>query len=348
MLESRRDLTIVHATGPRGDWATAGRRILTRHSESEDWHTVADFPRTGADWLSIGRLPKRLFRLDKANLWPTASGRLLGLRGGWAYRFDPRRDGAEGADPVALFEIRGDCVMNRAIAEDADGNLYFGEYFMNPERIPVRILCVDADLEHWRVAYEFDQPRIRHVHAIHADPFDASRLWITMGDFAGECFIAYTDDRFSTVHFIGDGDQLWRSVGLIFKPDEIAWLTDTHIAQNHVVSMPRDSTTPAIHGERDASSWYMARTEDGLYLATTTVEPGPGIHTDKSRLLASRDAAHWVEVAEFQKDRYPMRLGFGSLALPAGALRASGFWLSGEGLVGLDGGSLYCAIEWEP
>ena len=37
--------------------------------------------------------------------------------------------------------------------------------------------------------------------------------------------------------------------------------------------------------------------------------------------------------------------GFGSLSLPAGQLDSGGFWLSGEGLIGLDGRSILCRIE---
>lgn len=294
--------------------------------------------------MGVGRLPRRLLRLDKCNLWPARSGRVLGIRGGQVLRFetDPMRP------PVPLFEIKGDCLMNRAFAEDSDGNIYFGEYFMNPGRVPVRLWRIDAELERWSPVYRFEDPRIRHVHAVHADPFAPGRLWVTMGDFAGECFLGYSDDRFETVHFMGDGSQLWRSVGLLFKRDEIGWLTDTHIEQNHVVTLARDSTEPRIHADRDASSWYAAETTDGLFLATTTVEPGPGIQTDKARLLASRDAIEWTAVAEFQKDRFPMRgFGFGSLSLPAGQLSSDGFWLSGEGLIGLDGRSVLCKIEWD-
>ncbi len=354
----RRDLAIVHTSGARGDWASAGRRIFRRPvgdttrdtsgsecggtPHSSPWIEYGSFARSYADAVGFARLPRRLFRLDKCNLWPTRAGRLLGIRGGQAWDLGSH----DAMDARPLFRIRGDCVMNRAFGEDSDGNVYFGEYFMNPERIPVRIWRVDPQLEHARVVYEFDAPRVRHVHAVHADPFQRDRLWITSGDFAGECYLGWTDDHFRSVQFIGDGTQLWRAVGLIFKEASVHWLTDTHIEENHVVSMDRASQTPRIHGRRDASSWYAAETIDGLYLATTTVEPGPGIRTNCVRLLASEDAVEWHEVIRFEKDRLPMRgFGFGSLSLPAGDLRRTGFWLSGEGLIGLDGESLWCSIE---
>ncbi|MCR9095926.1 MAG: hypothetical protein NXI30_17020 [bacterium] len=343
VLETRRDVRFVHATGPRGDWATSRRTILRRERNGE-WTPVARFPFSGAvDALGALRLTERLLRLDKCNVWPMRNGLLLGIRGGKVYRIDPETDRVD-----ALFEIQGDCVMSRALAEDAAGNVYFGEYFMNADRVPVKIWKVDADLSEGRPVYAFDEPRVRHVHAIHADPYAPGRLWSTTGDFAGECFLFYSDDGFETVHAIGEGDQLWRAVGLHFSADSLHWLTDTHIDQNRIVSLRRDATEPEIHGERDASSWYIAETREGDLLATTTVEPGPGIQTDRVRLLASRDAERWVTVAEFPKDRYPMRgFGFGSLWLPAGELTSEGFWVSGEGVEGLDGISMLCRLENE-
>jgi hypothetical protein len=367
VLASRSDLTIIHEVGSRGDWATHGRRILHRQpspagegatdldpnhtpthdrpskSTDGDWSIYGSFPSiVPNDWVGVARLPRRLLRLDKCNLLTTAAGRLLGIRGGEVWNLGSVLE----FDPKPLFSIQGDCVMNRALAEDADGNVYFGEYFMNPKRLPTRIWRLDARLKSWEVVYTFDQPRIRHVHAVHSDPHRPNRIWITMGDYVDECFLAYTDDRFGSVHFIGDGTQLWRAVGLIFKPDAVGWLTDSHIEQNFVVSMSRDQESATKHQPLDASSWYAAETVEGLYLATTTVEPGPGIHTHHARLLGSRDGLEWQTLVEFEKDRYPMRgFGLGSISLPAGQISQKGFWLSGEGLIGLDGNSIFASLE---
>jgi hypothetical protein len=343
MSSPRSDLTLVHHSDERGVWASHGRSILHARSNEGPWQQISRFPtRLPSDLLALRRLPRRLLRADKCNLRPTRSGLLLGVRGSVVYRIAP--DGA--APPVEIGRIAGDCVMNRAMAEDADGNIYFGEYFMNDARVPVHVWRVDPELQRCECVYRFEKPRPRHVHAILSDPHEPSRLWITMGDFEDECYIAYTEDRFESVHFLGDGKQLWRAVGLLFEQDRIHWLTDTHIAQNHIVSMDRNDFQADIHGERPASSWYAARTVEGIHLATTTVEPGPCIRTDRAFLLASHNAIKWIEVASFAKDRFPMRgFGFGSLALPSGDLSVEGFWLSGEGLEGLDGRSVLCRLD---
>jgi len=330
---------VIHHADDRGVWASYGRQIFHAIHPSAPWKPAGEFPFAGSrDLLAFSRLSRRVFRSDKCNVYPTRAGKLLGIRSGKVYRLEE-----QGAIP--LFDIRGDCVMNRAIAEDERGDLYFGEYFMNPRREPVRIWRVDALLEDFSVAFTFDQPRTRHVHAVHADPYVAGRLWITMGDFEGECFLAYTDDGFSSVNFLGDGSQLWRMVGVIFQERRLCWLTDSHIVRNRIVSMDRSSHRTVVHGERDASSWYVAETDEGIYLATTTVEPGPQIHTDRVRLLASEDGTDWEEIVEYPKDAFPMRaFGFGSLSLPSGCYSADAFWISGEGIRGLDGRSQLCCL----
>ncbi len=337
------EITLVHHADARGIWATRGRHVLSAEALGAPWRARGSFPRDPLiDTFGIGRLPRRLLRADKCNLVPTSSGALLGIRQGKVYRMP----GQPGQNAEPLFGIRGDSIMSRAIAEDADGFLYFGEYFTNPERVPVRILCVAPDLSSHRVAYEFDKPRPRHIHGVHADPFMPGRIWVTMGDFEHECYLAYTDDRFETMRFLGDGTQLWRMVGVLFQEERLCWLTDTHIEQNHIVSMDRTTEKIRLHGTRTASSWYAVECTDGRYLATTTVEPGPGIHTNEVHLLASEDGLDWTEVATFTKDPYPMRgFGFGSLWLPSGAYSSEDFWLSGEGVRGLDCHSQRCSIE---
>ena len=339
-----REVVLVHHQDERGVWATRGRTIFHAlpggDASGASWSRIGSFPAAPVtDYLGIGRLPRRFLRSEKCNVYPTRSGKLLGIRQRVVYRLD-----AAGG-PKALFEIHGDCVMNRAIAEDADGNLFFGEYFGNPERGPVRIWKVFPDLESFELAYTLEAGRTRHIHAIHMDPFHEKRIWVTMGDYAAECYLAYTDDSFESLHFLGDGSQLWRMVGIVFQENRLCWLTDSHIEQNHIVSMDRASeSAPEIHGDRDASCWFVAETSDGVYLATTTVERGAGIQTTDVRLLASEDGLEWEPVATYPTDRYPMQLGFGSLSLPSGDFPATGFWISGEGVREVDGRSRLCRL----
>jgi len=329
----------VHHVDERGVWASKGRRVFHAITSGDEWNEVARFPIGNAkDFLEYPRLARRLLRTDKCSLYPTREGKLLGIRRGGVYDLSTKHAGESDAEMRALFSVHGDCVMPRAIAEDDQGRLYFGEYFGNGDRVPVRIWRVDPLLESYEVAFEFPAGKIRHVHAVHSDPYVPGRMWVTTGDFAGECHLVFTDDYFETVHYLGSGGQLWRIVGIIFKEDRLCWLTDSHIEQNYVVAMDRVRCEAEIMSKRDASSWYAAETQDGVFLATTTVEPGAGIQTDRVRLLVSEDGIEWEPAAEFSKDAYPMTgFGFGSISLPSGRYGRSEIWISGEGVHGLEG-----------
>ena len=69
-------------------------------------------------------------------------------------------------------------------------------------------------------------------------------------------------------------------------------------------------------------------------------QPDTGILTRQACLLSSLDGRTFEVAASFDKDAWPMPwFKFGSLSLPSGHYSSKRFWLSGEGVRGLDGGS---------
>jgi hypothetical protein len=63
-------------------------------------------------------------------------------------------------------------------------------------------------------------------------------------------------------------------------------------------------------------------------------------------VLVSEDAFHWQKIYGFKKDFWrPVKLfKYGVIALPSGELSKDELYLSGEGLVGLDGCSMRVSI----
>lgn len=338
IIEKYPRITIIHQRCDNGDLlATAKRTILQRKAGA--WQATAEFPRCyPRDLFGFSRPTARAMRADKCNLYANQHGKLLGIRGGWAYAI-------EGGTVTRLFEIQGDCVLHRAISEDGAGNIYFGEYFMNPERRAVCIWRVAPDLKSWEAAAEL--PGIRHVHGIYPDPFNPATFWVTVGDFAGECYLLRTRDHFRTMERFGDGSQTWRAVNLFFTADSVNWLTDSNLETNHACRMTRRNGKLEIGQEIDCSAWYGGTTHEGLHVAFTTVEKGPAIRSNESAVLVSADAFHWQKIFSFKKDFWkPVKVfKYGVIALPSGELSLEEVYLSGEGLVGLDGCSLKAAIR---
>lgn len=343
-LEMVPQVSILHHREKDGSlWGTRKRWILHREPEGH-WNRVARFPFAAPrDYFGFSRPTARAMRADKCNLYLNQAGHLLGIRAGQIYRLNDK------AQLEPLFSIQGDSVLHGSITEDEQGWTYFGEYFMNPSREPVVVWRVAPDLQSWEPAHKFDAGSIRHVHGIYRDPYDREALWVPVGDYAGECFFYLTQDRFSTFERFGDGSQLWRAVRLFFTPEHICWLTDSQFEGNFACRMDRQTGEIEIGHGLEAPAWYGARTEEGLYIAFTTVEPGPAVRRNSAAVLGSSDAFHWHEIYRFKKDFWrPMKLfKYGVVSCPTGPLEAATLPVSGEGLIGLDGVSMLMHIAWD-
>ncbi len=337
ILEKYNGITIIHHQDADGGiWATSQRQIL--YKRGLEWERVAEFPRSyPRDLFGFSRPTARAMRADKCNLYINKKGNILGIRGSAVYAV---RDG----ETHFLFNIQGDSVLHRSICEDEQGNIFFGEYFMNPERKPVRIWQVTADLSAWQIASEISD--IRHVHGVYPDLYDKGTFWVTVGDFAGECYILQTKDQFKTFRRFGDGSQIWRAVNLFFTKEHVNWLTDSNLELNHACRMKRRDGSLELGQEIDCSSWYGCTTVEGLHVAFTTVEQGPAILSNESSVLISEDAFHWEKVYGFKKDFWrPVKVfKYGVIACPSGDLSIKAFYISGEGLVGLDGTSMKVSL----
>jgi len=113
--------------------------------------------------------------------------------------------------------------------------------------------------------------------------------------------------------------------------------------------MDRETLQITVHQQIESSSWYSTQTSDGLFLAGTTVEKGPGVQTDRASLLVSENGVEWRKVISFRKDFWPMKyFKFGVISFPSGSYSSKSFWISGEALKGLDGCSMLCSLEDKP
>lgn len=341
IVERWTDVNHVHHIAPDGVvWATRGRTIL--RGRDRNWEHFGRFPFSRpTDYFGWSRLTQRVSRADKCNLFVNSNGRVLGIRANVVYSILP------GGKLRPLLQIQGDCVLHGGICEDSQGWTYFGEYFVSQDPLPVRIWRISPDLDAYELAHELPAGSATHIHGTFSDPYDPETLWVTVGDRDREACILRTDSRFRSVERLGDGTGLWRPIHLFFTPDHVCWLTDSPHTQNYACRLDRSSGELEVGEELPATGWYGLTTTDGLHVGFTTVEPYPGVHTNQSSVLVSEDAFHWVEVASFCKDRWKPAWLFkcGVISCPSGPMASSGFYVSGEGLVGFDGISLRLRID---
>ena len=70
----------------------------------------------------------------------------------------------------------------------------------------------------------------RHIHFISKDPY-TGHIYIGVGDFNNEPAIYITKDGGESIHCLGKGSQMWRSLSVFYQKDYIYWTTDTDSPQ---------------------------------------------------------------------------------------------------------------------
>ncbi|MEK6222997.1 MAG: hypothetical protein N2D54_12190, partial [Chloroflexota bacterium] len=92
---------------------------------------------------------------------------------------------------------------------------------------------------------------------------------------------------------------------------------------------------------------YGATLQENYFLGFTTVESGAGVQTNQSAVMISEDGFTWDTVHKFKKDFWrPMKIfKYGVISVPSGEMNMGNIYLSGEGLIGLDGESRSFSLE---
>jgi len=106
---------------------------------------------------------------------------------------------------------------------ELDGAVYVGEY--GDPAAPVKLWKSTDDGRTFTVAHEFFG--VRHIHSLHADPYAAGRLWVTIGDNGTAPRVGYSDDGGASFTYITQGKYPEsRVVSLMFTEDAVYWGTD--------------------------------------------------------------------------------------------------------------------------
>lgn len=331
-------------------------------------------------WCSDSRLSQLRFiaRLPCPGLLRLASkGRYLArvLRTGLqtAQRLDDRRVLVVARDMIWCVDIvNGRVELDFVIPEGrrllflsrlkdekgVDASIVFGEYFDNPDRLPVRIWRRGiGHVAIWDIAHVFPAGEINHVHNI-CSGVDG-RVWVLTGDFGhsaaiwrGDCSLRFVERELS-------GRQSFRGTWICESPSgALLWATDTQLERNHVICATRQAggwSVVAIHSI-EGSCIYWQRTARGVVFSTSVEPgepsgrrlydifdrtPGDGIIGRSAVLYHYDQSSGLSEVARAEKDCLPLRLAqFGCYVLPAGIGPSSAVVCSGQSLSKIDGKTL--------
>ncbi len=288
--------------------------------------------------LASCRLTRRLFRTEITHLYHFQNDTWMCIAKKGIFRYNKE---------TRLFEKccsieKGSRPMN--LCQAADGTIYYGEYFYNPQRTPVRIFCSKDNGDTWQVAYTFGEGEINHIHGIFNDPY-TGKLWVATGDDDVACIFGYSEDGFKTLVKEYAGSQQYRVCVPLFTKDEIIFATDSQYEQNVIRSIDRKTGEVKDWQQIQGSGIYAVQNGD-LMMVSTTVEPS-AVNTDqRSHLWYSWDGHTWKELISFEKDCLPKTyFQFGSIRFPHYEQASDYAVFHGRALKKLDGKTMMIPVD---
>ena len=281
-------------------------------------------------FLSLFRLSRRLFRSEITHLYHFQNDTWMCIAKKRIFRYDKE---------TKLFEKccdieKGSRPMN--LCQSEDGTIFFGEYFNNHKKEPVRVFQSRDNGKTWSVAYTFATGEIEHIHGIFKDPY-TKRMWVATGDDDKSCVFGYTEDGFKSFIKEYSGTQQCRVCVPLFTPEEIIFATDSQYEQNVIRSINRE-TGEVKDWQKIQGSGIYAVQNGKLMMVSTTVEPSVVNKDQSSHLWYSWDGHQWEELISFRKDRLPLTyFQFGSIRFPHYEEESEYVVFHGRALKKLDG-----------
>ena len=164
-------------------------------------------------------------------------------------------------------------VLRSACAVDENCNIFFGEYLANDERGEMRVYKYQTGTDSLEIVYTFPPNSIKHIHGIYFDEYTNSLFCLT-GDDEKECQILQTFDEFKSIKIVGQGDETWRAVSLLFTENQLFYGMDAEFRTNHIYQFDRQTNEKKSLGEVSGTVFFSKKLGDDLFF-TTTAENAP-------------------------------------------------------------------------
>lgn len=295
---------IPHLRGYTVEWAEAGNYFLSRRNviyRSRDlkppFEKVAVIGAPAwKQFASSFRLAQRLLRFMATNVVPLANGEIF-------VTFDKSvgiiREGKYSELPGLARPCR---VLRSACAVDAKGDIYFGEYLANDERGEMRIYRYSPGASSIAVAYTFPPKSIKHIHGIYFDEFSDSLICLT-GDDDSECRILQSRDGFQSMEIVGEGDETWRAVSILFDERSMFYGMDAEFRSNEIYRYDRETAARTSLGEVNGTVFYSKKLRTELFFATTA-ENAPSQTENVAAIWHVASDGTLNEIAKFHKDAW--------------------------------------------
>lgn len=257
------------------------------------------------------RLAQRLLRFMVTNVIPLENNDLF-------VTFDKSVGIIQNGKYKQLKGLTRPCrVLRSACAVDESGNIFFGEYLANDERGEMRVYKYSKDADTLEIVYTFPKNSIKHVHGLYFDEFTKSIFCLT-GDDEKECQVLRSSDGCKTFETVGQGDETWRAVSVLFSAEHFYYGTDAEFRANHIYKVNRKSLERENLREVGGTVFYSKQIGEDLFF-TTTAENAPSQKENVASLWHTDSGGNCQEIIKFKKDFWhPTLFMFGTIHFPFG------------------------------
>jgi hypothetical protein len=324
---------VVHSVDHEEIWASSSYTLYRSKDGGSTFDKVVDL-KVPPIMRMLGRfrLSSKALRLGIRSLRILKSGTILAIADRKIFR------GREDKFDVVYSFKKGFGPLPEGWCEDDKGHCYLAEYFLNNRRNTVSdLLKSSGDGQSWRVIRSL--PNVRHIHCVQYDPF-GRRVWMGTGDRDEESSISFSEDGGKSWTEIGSGDQMFRTVSLLFTEDYVYWGTDAPTRQNYIYVYNRESGQIERLSPVGGPIHHATILGNGIKLFATASEgnsEGKNPQWDsKAHIWASQDGIHWEDVMSWEKDFWPYILGYGMVLFAQGR-RGDNVYFTAQSLRKVDG-----------
>jgi len=284
---------------------TTGERVTPKYSIGQ----VVD------RFISSFRLSRQLLRLGIHHLLPLNNGGFLVVLKRQTLTLD------QGGKILSIFSgYRGNKPGHRGVCVTPDGTIFFGEYTINIHNdTPTSLYRSTDDGLSFHKILTFAKDEVRHIHFIQWDKYE-NCLWMGTGDKDSECRLMLSRDHGDSWDIIGEGNQLWRAVGISSTENALYWGTDAGSVPdpNFIVKMDRRTRELTKIQEVQGPCHGNAVLADGTVFVSTGIEGGANEQDRCAHLWQVQRDGKVQEVYRMKKDIFPLIIQYGVMRFPMG------------------------------
>lgn len=221
-----------------------------------------------------------------------------------------------------FIAFKGNKPAHRGMCVTPAGTVFFGEYTLNMDRKNTSSLFRSNDNgKTFKCIKTFQGDEIRHIHFIQWDVYGKC-LWLGTGDRDAESKLFRSYDNGDSFELVGEGNQLWRAVGVSFTVDALFWGTDAGSDagdhQNYIIRMDRRTLKIEKIRMVEGPCHGNAVLADGTVYVSTGIEGGKNEKDCYAHIWKCEKSGTVKEILKFKKDIYPNIVQYGVVRFPMG------------------------------